>query len=274
MYALCAAGDRPGHPAGVRCSFQRAGADGLVRFVMDLSGGAGGSCAGTLRRSHRSKRVRLIVDERGLTVTVPRSFPYTKNLEPLLKRHLDWILRSLDKVRLRAKSIRDYPVEPPGRIALPALGEEWRVELSDSSRERLSARDGVIRLPGDFNRMEALSALRRWTLRRARETLPPLLLELADEQGLIVKRVAVREMTSRWGSCSTKGNVNLNSRLLFLPPDLVRHVMLHELCHLSEMNHGAAFYQRLHAMDPEAERHIAELRQAWGRVPPWASEPL
>ena len=69
-------------------------------------------------------------------------------------------------------------------------------------------------------------------------------------------------------------NINLNSKLLFLPPDLVRHVMLHELCHMFEMNHSAAFYARLRDADPEADRHIAEMRGAWNRVPPWASARL
>ena len=111
-----------------------------------------------------------------------------------------------------------------------------------------------MRLPRDFCRGEALAALRRWVLLRAREVLPRLLTELAAEHGFEVGRIAVREMKSRWGSCSSRGNISLNARLLFLSSGLVRHVLLHELCHLREMNHSRAFYECLRDVDPEADR--------------------
>ena len=256
----------------VKCLFEASAGGGLIRFTMTLS--EGGTIAGTLRRSRQSRRVRLIVDERGLTVTAPRAYPYKKELASLLERHLEWILKTLDRVRLRTKEAARYPVPLPGLVALPALGEEWRVEASDVPGRRAFAKEGVIHLPADFTRAEALTTLRTWLRLRAKAVLPPLLQELAGEQGLTVARVFIKDMRTRWGSCSSRRNVNLNARLLFLPPDLARHVMLHELCHLEEMNHSPAFYARLRAADPEADRHIAELRSAWRRVPAWASEPL
>ena len=279
----------------MRCVFSeagkgRSGAGELLRFSLELGDG-GSPLWGTLRRSARSKRIRLIVDERGLTVTAPRSFRFRRDLSALLEKHLAWILRSVDKVSLRTKEAGRYPLTLPSQIALPALEEAWRVELvppediparvgsrPTAKGSLLPPKGGVIRLSSDLSQTEALKALRNWLRLRAKEALPPLLLELAAEPGLSgpgsVARVFVKEMRSRWGSCSSRGNINLNARLLFLPPDLVRHVMLHELCHLAEMNHSAAFYARLNAVDPEAERHIAELRTAWRRVPSWAAEPL
>lgn len=253
--------------------------DGPIRFLMDLRGdasapGPGGSCVGALHRTARAKKVRLTVDRRGLVVTVPRSFRYQRELEPLLDRHLEWILRSIEKFGPKPKDALSSPVPVPGRVSFPALDEEWSVELSGAPRLHVSVAARTIWLPKDASRTEALVALRRWTRLRAKDALTPLLLELADEQGARVARVAVKDMRSRWGSCSSKRNINLNARLLFLPPDLVRHVMLHELCHLEAMDHSAAFYASLRAADPDAERHIRELRSAWGRVPPWASEPV
>ncbi|MCR5347314.1 MAG: M48 family metallopeptidase [Fretibacterium sp.] len=260
---------------------EKSGHGELIPFTLELGDG-GAPLWGTLRRSARSRRIRFIVDERGLTVTVPLSFHFKKNLSPLLEKHLAWILRSVDRVSLREKQRGRYPLTLPDHIVLPALGESWAVELvppedCPAGRGlRLSAKEPVIRLPQNFSQMEALTVLRTWLRFRARAALPPLLRDLAAEfvGPDAVARVFVKELKSRWGSCSSRRNINLNARLLFLPPDLVRHVMLHELCHLAEMNHSAAFYARLNAMDPETDRHIAELRTAWRLIPAWAAEPL
>ena len=240
------------------------------RHVLDL-GGAGGRCFFTVRKSARAKRLRLIVNHAGLTVVTPARNFSLQEIRLLLEPHKAWILKNLERIKLLAPPHVPGPPEPvPERVVLKALEESWRVVLSDATRERMSAQDGILRLPGDFGRQEALVALRRWVLSRAREALPVLLAELAAEQGLIVRRVTVKELKSRWGSCSSIGNVNLNARLLFLSPGLMRHVLLHELCHLDEMNHSPAFYERLRSMDPEADRHAAELKEAWRLVPLWA----
>ncbi len=246
------------------------GKTGERRLFLDLGSVGGGRCAFVLRKSARATRLRLIVNNGGLTVVAP-AFASLQELEALLEPHKAWILENLERMRLSSPPRASGRLEPlPTRILLKALEEEWRVELSDSPRERMSAGDGIVRLPRDFCGGEALAALRRWVLLRAREALPPLLAELAAEHGLRVGRVAVKALKSRWGSCSSKGNINLNARLLFLPSGLVRHVLLHELCHLKEMNHGQAFYESLRRMDPEADRHAAELRGAWRMVPLWA----
>lgn len=256
----------------------------VVRFTMDLSGSFGGSCGGILRRGSRVKHLRIVVDERGLTVVAPVSFRAEKELDALLDRHLEWILKSLDKFRVRALNGGEYPVDVPETIELPSVGETWRVvRVSDgggTGGKRAAGRirtDGMtLMIPDVLSRSEVIHALRSWVRARAAVLLPPMLLEAAEEmteQSLprkrAIGRISVKDMRTQWGSCSLKGNINLNSRLLFLPPDLVRHVMLHELCHLSELNHSKAFYDLLRAADIETDIHRAELRKAWRSVPAW-----
>jgi predicted metal-dependent hydrolase len=83
--------------------------------------------------------------------------------------------------------------------------------------------------------------------------------ELAAAQGLAVKRVSVRDQRSRWGSCSVKGVVSLNWRLI-QAPDFVRdYIMVHELMHLREMNHSARYWKLVHEAFPrttEAEQWL------------------
>jgi hypothetical protein len=74
-------------------------------------------------------------------------------------------------------------------------------------------------------------------------------------------RVAVRDQRSRWGSCSAKKNLNFNFRLFDLPPHLRDYVVVHELCHLVELNHAAAFWELVERIMPDARALQAELRK-------------
>ena len=95
---------------------------------------------------------------------------------------------------------------------------------------------------------------------RAKAELPARLQELAAAHGFTYARVCIKNNVSNWGSCSVKGNINLNLRLLTLPERLQDYVMLHELCHLREMNHGPRFHALLETVCPGHRELEKELR--------------
>lgn len=98
---------------------------------------------------------------------------------------------------------------------------------------------------------------------QAKATLPPRLAELAQLHGFRYHRVAIKNSLTRWGSCSSLGNINLNLRLVTLPPELQDLVMLHELCHLKYLNHGPQFHALLESVCPghrELARQLKEYR--------------
>ena len=84
----------------------------------------------------------------------------------------------------------------------------------------------------------------------AKATLPLRLSELAAQHGFEYKKVFIKNSLTRWGSCSSLGNINLNLRLVTLPTELQDLVMLHELCHLKYMNHGPQFHALLESVCP------------------------
>ncbi len=114
------------------------------------------------------------------------------------------------------------------------------------------------------------AALRRWLARRARDTLEPWLTALAVDTGLTFKRVTIRSQRTRWGSCSPHGVISLNRKLLFLPRELVRYVLIHELCHTRELNHSARFWSCLRQLEPDTDALHGRMRDAWKSVPGWA----
>lgn len=81
--------------------------------------------------------------------------------------------------------------------------------------------------------------------RRAQETLPQRLHELATKHSLQYGKVSIRDSHTRWGSCSSRGDISLSIYLMTLPAELIDYVLLHELCHTLEMNHSDRFWHKL-----------------------------
>ena len=94
---------------------------------------------------------------------------------------------------------------------------------------------------------------------RAKRQLIPRLHELAAQHGLTFTRVTIRNQRSRWGSCSRSGAIALNYRLIQMPADVADYVLIHELMHLKQQNHGPRFWRLVAAACPhfrEAERWL------------------
>jgi hypothetical protein len=96
---------------------------------------------------------------------------------------------------------------------------------------------------------------------KAKQDLPPRLLELAAQLGLVVSKVSVRNQRWRWGSCSPNGHICLNWRLVTMPPWVRDYVMIHELMHLRRMDHSKKFWKLVAQACPDYEVARRWLRQ-------------
>jgi hypothetical protein len=109
-----------------------------------------------------------------------------------------------------------------------------------------------------------------------KEKARALVLSLIAQENLLyqyeIKKVAIRNQSTRWGSCSTKGNLNFNFKIIFLPPALARYIVVHELCHLKEFNHGSDFWKLVslacpnYALEREELRRISPLLTHWNVI--------
>jgi predicted metal-dependent hydrolase len=95
---------------------------------------------------------------------------------------------------------------------------------------------------------------------RARRELPPRLLELAEQCGVVVTRVSIRNQRWRWGSCSRRGHICLNWRLATMPADVRDYVLVHELMHLKRMDHSPKFWKLVADVCPDYQAARAYLR--------------
>jgi predicted metal-dependent hydrolase len=103
----------------------------------------------------------------------------------------------------------------------------------------------------------------------AREAFTERLSELSTSTQLSFNKITIRGQKTRWGSCSSQGNISLNYKLLFLPANMVRYVLLHELAHTRHLNHSARYWQFLSSLEPQAKTIDQSLRTASKYVPRW-----
>jgi len=228
----------------------------------------------TIRISPKSRSLRLKLSARDGMVVVSPSTLERQKLVALVAAKADWIgerIAGFDAVR---HLITTEPAARPQAFDLPALAESWRVEYKTTRSSTVGARTdqpGRIVVAGAVNDTEAChAALRRWLARHATVALSPWLNNLAGQTGLRYVDLAIKNQRTRWGSCSSNGRISLNCKLLFLPHDLVRYVLTHELCHRLECNHSERFWAYLRQFEPIADSLHGRMRDAWKFVPAWA----
>ena len=87
--------------------------------------------------------------------------------------------------------------------------------------------------------------------KKAKELIPERVKFYADKTGITYNRITIRYQKTRWGSCSSQGNLNFNCLLVLFPPEVLDSVVVHELCHRKYMNHSADFYNEVERIFPE-----------------------
>jgi len=226
----------------------------------------------TVRESTRAKHVRLRVSTHdGLVVVVPNGFDRAQ-IPGILAEKKRWIDRAIAELA-RRRELMEPADELPGRIVLRAIGEDWSIERREgkASNVRITEHiDNRLLIRGEIDTPDVWRAvLRRWVVGKAKQHLVPWLEAIATEHGFQVGRVCIRCQKTRWGSHSKRGTISLNAQLLFVPPELVRYVFLHELCHSVHLDHSAKFWALLRQHELQADSLRKELRAAWRYVPVW-----
>ena len=96
---------------------------------------------------------------------------------------------------------------------------------------------------------------------QAKEYIPQRVAHFAPLLGVTPGRITIRHQKTRWGSCSAKGNLNFNCLLMLTPPEVIDSVVVHELCHLLEMNHSDRFYAEVLRVFPNYREHHGWLKK-------------
>jgi predicted metal-dependent hydrolase len=223
--------------------------------------------AWSVRTSRRARRLSVRVYPGGRVEIVAPLGASPVVVQRFIGEHRQWID---ERVRAFAGMVQ-VEASFPDRIELPAIGKGFSLDYvrQDAARVRLlSDSRALVAGPLEDRRAIAL-ALRRWLCDVAMDELGPTLVRLSNELSLPFRRVQIRRQRTRWGSCSASGTISLNVCLLFLDPDVVRYLMVHELCHTEHMNHSRRFWDLVARHEPGFRALDRALLRGWQRVPWW-----
>ena len=195
---------------------------------------------------------------------------HARDVQAFVDEHRDWIARS------RASFAKILPSEPfmlPNRVELNAVGREFRVRYERQSeaptvRYRNGA-DGLVLSGRTGDDGLCVAALKRWLASVAKREFEPRLKALSALTGFTFARMQIRGQKTCWGSHSSNGTISLNYCLLFVGPELLRYLLIHELCHARHMNHSRRFWSAVARFEPDCRRLDRELGDAWPRIPTW-----
>jgi len=219
----------------------------------------------TVKESARAKYVRLKISaQEGLVIVVPKGFNrcYLPNI---LQQRRAWIEKHLNALKTQPEN--DFP---PTTLELLAIGEKWELQYLESSGlgtkqidlEEKKYEQRLIFSGNTQNTDLVKQALHQWLLVHGRKHLEPWLKQLSLETNLYYKKLQIRKQKTRWGSCSNRLTISLNYKLLFLPRQLARYVLLHELAHTRHLNHSKQFWTLL----GQLEANYQALDQAVDKV--------
>jgi len=201
-------------------------------------------------RSYRARRYILrVTDDGAARVTIPRGGS-RESARLFARQHAGWVQRQLYQLTLRPRPARTL------NEGSEILYRGRKVTLSVNG-DRLCFGDQIVTFSSAVEDFTALVRTRLWEI-AAREFVPRAL-ELAQQYGVKVRRILVRSQRSRWGSCSVRGTICLNWRILQAPAYVSEYMLIHELMHLREMNHSARFWKHVAAACPryaEAEQWL------------------
>lgn len=223
---------------------------------------AGQVCAYRIRVSPRRRTLALELRADGaLTVAVPRGLGLATIRDFVASRQ-----RWIEAKRALLAESRPAPVVFQNGTRLPFLGTELILQLSSDGRVRPACRRECDQLLVTAMQEEKLRrAIEGWYRRSAAEHLQARVAHFAPQVGRQPRRIAVRAQRSRWGSCSARGTLSFNWRLLQADAEILDYVVVHELCHLLVPNHSPRFWAEVARVLPDHAERRAALRR-FGRA--------
>jgi len=214
-----------------------------------------------VQHSSDASEPRIDVDIHGVTVVVPEG----EEVQPteLLKENAAWVI---DKQR----NYDTYRDQVPDRSfeageSFPFLGEDR--ELVIEARQKHGVDEDSIRLRKSAVEQSSIKqVLENFYRSRARDYLTKRTDHYAEQMGVEYEKLELRNQRTRWGSCSTGGTISLNWRLIMAPLDVVDYLVVHELAHLTEQNHGRDFWRLVGEYVPEYKEKAEWLEQNSARL--------
>lgn len=211
-------------------------------------------------RTRRQKTASIRVVDGIVKVTVPRTLS-DRHVREFIWKSDAWIQK---KLQLQAECPVPQPKNFVSGEIFPFLGEPYRLRVVQGVTSSVNLQNNklIVTVCEEANGEPLIkSLLENWYLTQARDQLRAKTQRYARTVGVTPASVTVKSYKARWGSCSVRGDLSFNWRLILAPHHIVDYVVIHELCHLLEHNHSPRFWQLV-------SRHVPGWKgcRAWLKV--------
>jgi predicted metal-dependent hydrolase len=196
-----------------------------------------------IKRDSRASRLKLRIDRQASVVLVLPLRASTKEALSFLKRELPWIAKKIQKIPEIIPFL-------PGN-ALPLLGTSHTIIHAPEERGLVWPEDGKIFVTGQIEHVPR--RIKDWAKKAARSEITPRVLKYTKQLDVVHKGITLRDQKTRWGSCSSTGQLNFSWRLFLMPEYVLDYVVAHEVAHLRHMNHSVQFWGVVNDINPQVK---------------------
>jgi len=194
-------------------------------------------------RTNRKKSASVQVVDCQVQVIIPQGLSDAR-IEQIVREKTSWIR---DKLRKQSLMKPKKPKEYVSGEAFAYLGKNYRLKLAQGSSEAVKLTLGKLVIGADADIKRELTS---WYIHNAEKRLNEKVVRFAQVIGVEPKTVKVKDYKSRWGSCSSLGDISFHWAIIMAPHYIVDYVVVHELCHMIHHNHSPAFWQRVEKVLP------------------------
>ena len=205
-----------------------------------------------LIKSKRRKTSQITVTSNGVTVRIPQT-KSTADIKNMIQQRLQWIFKKQLHFTKQKKPIFSI------KLTLSIQGKDYKIHIIPNSTEktRLVGNTIEFHIPQKRHKTKQIKAQYQTYLeQRAKALFPKLVQDLVRKVGVHPTKINIKQLKDRWGSATPNGAINLNSSLMKAPRNVIRYVILHELCHFKIKEHSPRFWNLVSKHMPKYEESV------------------
>ncbi|WP_051350709.1 M48 family metallopeptidase [Caloramator sp. ALD01] len=220
----------------------------------------------------KKKTITIKITREGEVVVTSPIYVDDRYILNLVEGKAEWIVQKLKEIERIKKDTGSIEYKNGSRIEY--LGTKLILCISEDNVDKLKIykeEDKLyIKLPkakeSFFTEEMLKKEIIKWLKEESKVVLKQRVEFFSQKYNLVPNRVVIKEQKTIWGSCSSKGNINLNWRLILVPLDVLDYVVVHELCHLKHHNHSKKFWDLVKEIMPDFEKKKMWLKENGGRL--------
>jgi len=210
------------------------------------------------KESKRASRISLMANINGFFLTVPVNSNEAK-LNIFLQNKKDWISKTYNYYK-RFNS--NFGKKYDDNLYIYYLGQKYTVNLVKDVVNNVIISSSINKISFHLmNKKNYKKYIKNWYLRQSSIIINERITILSTLMNVRYNKIKIKDNSSRWGSCSSKGNLNFSLYLVAFPMDIIDYVIIHELAHLKEFNHSKKFWEIVMKMDQNYKQKICYLKK-------------